>query len=389
MNLLLVSSSLRVVEGVSRAVGGSFTELSWQEASSGDALARTMTGPNPARLVIIEVPSDASRAFGLAEWAIDRHGAAVILVAEDPAAVSLPALRLGVRDVITPGSSPADYAAAIDRAARTIQSASDEPTASRRRGQVVTVASPKGGVGKTTVATNLAVGLSKVAPEATVLVDLDLHFGDVASALNLNPEYTLPDVARAARSGDALAVKSFLTRHETGLFVIPGSESPAAADGLSAKDVSNLLALLADAFTYVIVDTSPGLSEHTLAAMDLSNELVLVTSLDVPGVRGLRKEIDTLTELGLLLDARHIVLNFSEKARGLSVEDVEATINAKVDVSIPPTSLVPISVNQGIPLLQSNGKDPVTRALRDLVARVSGEPAEAPRGGLFGRRARP
>lgn len=242
-------------------------------------------------------------------------------------------------------------------------------------------------MGKTTVATNLAVGLAQRFPQQVVLVDIDVHFGDVASALNLTPTHTLPDIARGPAAQDTIAVKSYLTEHATGLYVVPGSQSPADADTVTAADIAQLLDLLRGQFAFVVVDTAPGLTEHTLAALDHTDSLVLVTSLDVPGVRGLRKELDTLTDLRIVPGTRHVVLNFHDNARGLTTADVEATIRAKVDVVLPVANAVPLSTNQGIPLVQSNGRDPVTRSLRVLVDAIAPEPGAARRG-LFGRRAR-
>lgn len=112
------------------------------------------------------------------------------------------------------------------------------------------------------------------------------------------------------------------------------------------------------------------------------------SALDVPGVRGLRKELDTLADLRMVIGTRHIVVNFHDNSRGLSIADVEATIRAKVDVVMPQSNAVPLSTNQGIPLLQSNGRDPVTRQLRALVDLMvpTAEPARAGLLGRFGRR---
>jgi pilus assembly protein CpaE len=318
----------------------------------------------------------------------------VILVTDRESEVAVPAMRAGVRDVVSASAEPADLREALDRAASNLAIPTAEaaaapgtgPVNQSQVGTVITVASPKGGVGKTTVATNLAVGIAQRVPQGAVLVDLDVHFGDVASALNLTPEYTLPDIAHGPAARDSLAVKTYLTRHETGLFVVPGSNSPAASDTVTPSDVHALIDTLRTQFAYVIVDTSPGLAEHTLAAFDRTSVLVLVTSLDVPGVRGLRVELDTLSDLGLHTGSRHIVLNFNDAHRGLSVADVEATIRAKVDVVVPQSNLVPLSVNQGIPLLQSGGRDPVTKHLQSLVDAIV-PPSKAPRG-LFGRRVR-
>lgn len=255
------------------------------------------------------------------------------------------------------------------------------------RGRVVSVLSPKGGVGKTTVATNLAVGLAKAAPGSTVLVDLDVQFGDVASALNLTPEHTLADMVQGSVSSDAMVLKTFLTQHETGLYVVCGVDSPAAADGVTADDVSRLLTTLAGEFRYVVVDTAPGMTEHTLAALDQTTDPLLVTSLDVPGVRGMRKELATLDELGMFPGRRYIVLNLADKGSWLSVADAEATIGTSVDLVIPRSKVIPASVNLGVPLLQTGGRDPMTRRLRTLVDRYAPPDADKRgRGRHFGGR---
>ncbi|MEE6274585.1 AAA family ATPase [Georgenia wangjunii] len=249
----------------------------------------------------------------------------------------------------------------------------------RPSGRVISVVSPKGGVGKTTVATNVAVGLAQAERHSTVLVDLDIQFGDVASALNLEPEYTLPDAVHGPASRDAMVLKTYLTQHETGLYVVCGPDSPAAADAISAEDVSRLLQMLASEFRYVVVDTAPGLSEHTLAVMDATSDLVLVTSMDVPGVRGLRKELDTLTALGMFTDARHVVLNFADPRGGLSRADVEATIGTGIDLMLPRSKAAAASVNQGVPMLQSGVRDAMAKQLRELVDRfVPGGARSAP-----------
>jgi pilus assembly protein CpaE len=250
----------------------------------------------------------------------------------------------------------------------------------RYTGRVITIASPKGGVGKTTVSTNLAIGLTAAAPQSTVLVDLDVQFGDCASALGLVPEYTLPDAVRGPASEDTMVLKTFLTQHPSGLYAVCGAESPAAGDTVSADDVSRLLASLAREFRYVVVDTAPGLSPQTLAALDRATDVVMLTSMDVPGVRGLRKELDVLRELCMIPAGRHVVMNFADPKSGLSVRDVELAIGTGVDVVLPRSSSVPASTNQGVPLVESGKKrDPMVKELRRLVSRFAATPLAVPR----------
>ncbi|WP_029433858.1 AAA family ATPase [Blastococcus sp. URHD0036] len=309
-------------------------------------------------------------------------GISVVLIADPGPQLWQAAMRAGIRDLVTPSADVSALRAAIDHAGgaalsrrRVLRPVED---AARYTGRVLTVASPKGGVGKTTVATNLAVGLTETAPQSTVLVDLDVQFGDVAYALGLVPEYGLPDVVQGAASQDTMVLKTFLTQHTSGLFAVCGSESPAAGDRITGDDVSRLLAALAREFRYVVVDTAPGLSEQTLAALDRATDVVMLSSMDVPGVRGLRKELDVLRELCMIPAGRHVVMNFADPKTGLSVRDVETAIGTGVDVVLPRSAAVPVSTNTGVPLLQSGGRDPMTKELRRLVARFSATPIVRP-----------
>ncbi|MCK6208946.1 AAA family ATPase [Georgenia sp. EYE_87] len=304
---------------------------------------------------------------------------AVILVSDAEQEIGLAALRAGVRDVLHPQSDVMAIRAALDRAATVAASPSGgatlSPTPTPVSGRVLSVVSPKGGVGKTTVATNLAVGLARAEPGSTVLVDLDVQFGDVATALNLTPDYSLLDTVRGPASRDTMALKTFLTLHPTGLYAICAPESPAAADTISGDEVSRLLEMLSSQFRYVVVDTAPGLSEHTLAAMDRTTDLILITSMDVLGVRGLRKEFDILAELDLETDTRTVVINFCDPRGGLTIADVSSTIGTTVDHELPVSPVVLPSLNQGVPLLQKSGRDPMVRKLEKIVAQFTASEA--------------
>ena len=309
-------------------------------------------------------------------------GISVVLLARPEPEMLHAAMRAGIRDLLDPGAAAEEIRAAVERAAQAAAGRRRalrplEDTA-RYTGRVITVASPKGGVGKTTVATNLAIGLTASAPQSTVLVDLDVQFGDVASALGLLPEHTLPDAVHGPAAQDTMVLKTFLTGHPSGLYAVCGSDSPAQGDTVTAEDVTRLLTSLAREFRYVVVDTAPGLSEQTLAALDRATDVVMLSSMDVPGVRGLRKELDVLRELCMIPAGRHVVMNFADPKGGLSVRDVETTIGTGVDVVLPRSAAVPPSTNQGVPLLQSGGRDPMTKELRRLVSRFAATPLVSP-----------
>jgi MinD-like ATPase involved in chromosome partitioning or flagellar assembly len=240
------------------------------------------------------------------------------------------------------------------------------------RRQVIAVVSPKGGLGKTTIATNLALGLARVARDSVVLVDADVQFGDVATVLGLNPAHTLPDMVSGLAARDTMVLKTFLMPHPAGFYVVGGADSPADGDRVTGDQLSHLIRQLSDIFQYVIIDTTPGLGEHALAAIEQATDAILLCSLGVPNLRALRKELTVLTSIGLMPPSRHIVLNLADKTSGLNRRDAEETIGAAVDVMIPRSKAVPLSTNRGVPILADSPRDPASKALLELVSRVSG-----------------
>lgn len=297
----------------------------------------------------------------------------MVLVAEENADVVLSAMRSGIRDVIDPTADIPSIRLLLERACQAYASRHRaehvQAVAKQDQGMVIGVFSPKGGVGKTTIATNLAVGLGKLAPMGVVLVDLDLQFGDVASNLYLTPEYSVLDAVSGSASEDTMVLKAFLTPHPSGIYALCAPSNPADADSISASQLEVLIKQLTSEFPYVVIDTGPGLTEHSLSALEQCTDAVWVTGMDVPSVRGLRAGLNVLGKLDLFPESRHVVLNFADSKTGLSVQDVEATLGAPVDVSIPRSRGLSLATNRGIPLLQNDVRDPATKRLRGLVQR--------------------
>ncbi len=348
------------------------------------ALFAQLADPEPPTVVVLDAGEDVRPALELAAQLSEQCPVlSLLLVTTNAAEIGLEAMRAGVRDVIDPTSGPADIRAVLERALVAARSRAAEPAvvdgapvaSEGPTGRVISVVSPKGGVGKTTVATNLAVGLARTGHHSTVLVDLDVQFGDVASALDLDPEYAFNDAVQGPASRDTMLLKTFLTLHETGLYVLCGPKTPVEADVITAAHVTQLIQMLASEFAYVVLDTAPGLSELVLAAMDQTTDLVLVTSMDVPGVRGLRKELDALTELGMGTN-RTVVVNFADPKCGLSTGAIETTLRAKVDVLVPRSKATLDAVNQGNPVIRSTPKDAAAKQLNLLVSRFAPAPLE-------------
>ncbi|GAA4283035.1 AAA family ATPase [Brevibacterium daeguense] len=341
-----------------------------------------LAGQIPEVLILDAAPPRAQEALALAAQFDEQFpNVTVVLVSDEAVAIGLAAIRAGVRDILHPQAGEAEIRWVLDRACKTSQMrpAGFDPlhqsVGDPQQGRVITVASPKGGVGKTAIATNLGVGLARHEPGSTVLVDLDVQFGDVDSALDLTAEYTLEDAVNSPAAQDPMVLKTFLTRHRSGLYVLPAPVMPAAADGITPEQIVSLLAMLAGEFRNVVIDTAAGISDPTLAAFDISTDLVLVTSMDVPAVRAMRKELATLAALGLSDTTRHLVVNLAEPGGGLTVADVEASLSSAVALTLPRSKVGLAATNQGIPLLESGVRDPLTKELRRLLARVAPQPA--------------
>jgi pilus assembly protein CpaE len=286
------------------------------------------------------------------------------------------ALRVGVKDVL---SSASDENAVRGAAARAIEIArtlrgrlgGGAPTdgAGRAPGRVVTVFSSKGGCGKTFLSTNLAVALSRNGAEVA-LVDLDLHFGDVAIMLHLFPSHTIYDATQSSGL-DALTLKSFLTRHDSGIWTLVAPTEPTVADTISPATIGSILKLLRSAFDYVVIDTPPAFSEPVLGAFDESDWLVMLATLDVPSIKNLKLTLQTMELLHFPKHRIRVVVNRADSKVGLRLPDVEKLLSSSVDATIPSSRSVPLSVNKGSPIMLEEPKGSVAESIRRIAALVA------------------
>jgi pilus assembly protein CpaE len=275
-----------------------------------------------------------------------------------------------VRDIVDPHLVDVELEPALGRAAEWTarlrrEAGASTPPPPPETGRVIVVLSPKGGSGKTMVASNLTAALAHNVHGSVALVDLDVQFGDAAYAFGLVAEHTIGQLA-AAPTLDATALKVFLTRHEpTGAYVLCGAESPEEGESVTDDMARRVIELLARDVAYVVVDTAAGLDERTLAVLELATDVVLVSSLDVSSIRNLGKELDALERVGLLPESRHFVLNRADARVGIQPADVEAALGMKIDGAVPSSRAIPFSMNQGRPIVI---EEPGSHAARELTA---------------------
>jgi pilus assembly protein CpaE len=319
----------------------------------------------------------------------------VLIRRQESGQLVLQALRMGVKDVLSSASDETAVRTAAARAleiARTLRGrlgggAPADAGEGRGPGKVVTVFSSKGGCGKTFLSTNLAVSLARSGAEVA-LVDLDLHFGDVAIMLHLFPSHTIYDAAQNPGL-DALSLKSFLTHHDSGIWALVAPTEPTVADSINPGTIGNILKLLRSAFDYVVIDTPPAFSEPVLAAFDESDWLVMLATLDVPSIKNLRLTLQTMELLHFPKGRIRVVVNRADSKVGLRMPDVEKLLSSPVDTTIPSSRSVPLSVNKGSPIMLEEPKGPVAEAVRRVAAQLTepqiGRTKQKQRRSLFAR----
>jgi Flp pilus assembly CpaE family ATPase len=333
------------------------------------AAAKLLDGDLNETLVVIgprAVTSDAL-AFAAA-LRLARPAVGVILARREVDVTLLTrAMQSGVRDVVHVGDDAAMAAAcrrSYEVTRRMLAPPTDDETAP---GQIITVFAAKGGVGKTALAVNIAVALARLGVGRTCVVDLDLAFGDVAISVQLDPLRTMLDALPMAGHLDASGAASLLTRYQPGLDMLLAPTTPGDAEKIPPRLVGELLAVLRGMYDFVIVDTPAQFNEHVLTAMDVSSQLVLLTTPDVTALKNLRVALDMLDMLSYPRQIRSVVINRADSKVGLSLEQVHKVVRSEIAAHIPSSRAVPISVNKGVPIVLDSPGHPVSQSVLKFV----------------------
>ncbi|NUT55869.1 MAG: AAA family ATPase [Thermoleophilia bacterium] len=255
-----------------------------------------------------------------------------------------------------------------------------EKAVARRRGAaaptdgaMITVLGPKGGTGKTVTSSNLAVALAQ-AGQSSVLVDLDLQFGDVGLALGLEPARTIYDLATSGGTLDADKVDGFLARHESGARALLAPLRPDQAAAIGTPFLREVLDLLRSRYDFVLVDTPPAFSAEVIAAVDASSHLLLVGMLDALSLKDTKIGLETLGEMGYDPRAITLVLNRADTSVGITQADVEQLLGRAPDVLVGSDRAIPRALTDGRPIVIAEPKSKAARSYAALAERYLAVP---------------
>jgi pilus assembly protein CpaE len=351
----------------------------------------------PQEFAVVIGPSVAvDDAAVFAQWArVHKPDLGVILLRETVDAHALStALRSGMREVVE-SRDLAGLTTAVSRAravssaiAQTMEDetqaaakaalseAQDRAEAARQAaakptGRLITVFSTKGGVGKSLMAANLGVSMADQG-KTVCIVDLDVNNGDIAIMLQLTPMRTLNDLAAFRGDIDVDSIETLVTPWSKTLGVVAAPVHLDAPDQATNEDVGKLLDVLVRVYDYVVVDTSGVFDEFALTALDRTDTLVLVGTLDIPALKGLKLATQTLDLLNFPRDKWHFVLNRADQKVGLSVDEYESTLGLKADCSLVSSREVLAAVNRGEPLVTAYASHPNSKAIKALASTIAG-----------------
>jgi pilus assembly protein CpaE len=287
------------------------------------------------------------------------------------------ALHADVADVMLLPQLPENVFFAIRKATHGRLRLAGDAAATPSR--IVTVFSPKGGTGKTVIATSLAVGLAKHEGKRTLLLDLDLQFGDAAIMLGVEPDKTIYDLVMAPGELDSEKLAGYVTHHPTGLEVLPAPLRPEDAELVTEAKIGALLEVARESYDVIVVDTSSFFHGPMLATLDQTDQLLLVCSLDVPTIKNVRLSLQTLELLSFPFRKVHVTLNRANTKVGIKKGDVESALEQKVQFEVPSDREVPIGVNRGEPLVASDPGAEFSRSIREMAKQVLTAPDEGKR----------
>ncbi len=286
------------------------------------------------------------------------------------------AMVAGARDYLVKPPRPEELQRAIyavlDQEERRRTRLTGATASTAARGTVLTVFGAKGGIGKTTIATNLATALSKSSNSSVAIVDMDTRFGDVAIMMDVVVEFSIADVGRSIESVDRDSIKDFLVRHSSGVEILPAPLHPTEWGVMTRQHIIKIVDLLAQTHDYVVIDTPGAFNELVATALEAANMILLVTSMDIASIKDTALALEMLRAAAVSEDKVKLIINHSTSSNSLRPEDVERVLEYEVYWRIPHDVAISSSNQLGQPIVLTKPYARASRALLDMAYNLGG-----------------
>lgn len=330
----------------------------------------TVLEERPA-IVIIDISKKTELALDIINKISTNHKTCKIIVTSSNYSTDtiIKAMRAGAREFLPKPFIKDDLITSLNKLKEQVSGIHSED----RKCRVITTFSNKGGIGKTAIATNLALELAKITKEKVALIDLNLQLGDITTFLDINPSFDISYVIQNLSRIDETFLLSTLERYkDTSLYVLADPPYLEQAEDITAEQISTLFDVLKQTFSYIVVDTSANFDGKTITALDNADLILLITIVNLPAIRNCQRCLELFERLGYEKEKAKIVINRYMENDEIKVEDVEEVLGKKIYWKIPNNYFTIMSaINKGIPVGLINPDSNIAQSYRELSAMLS------------------
>lgn len=322
-------------------------------------------------IVIADVSGNFNENYEIAEKIIAKlPSVKIIATASDYSTdIVIRAMRAGIREFLPKPLIKDNLLKSIDKFKNQIQGSNDEENNSK----VITVFSNKGGVGRTSLAVNLALELANITKEKVALVDLNMHLGDVTTFLDIKPSFDISYLIKKVDSADEEFMLSTLEQYQnTGMYILADPPYMEEAKKIQPIEVQKMIDKLRTVFPYIVIDTSSAFDNITVTALDNSDLILLVSTINVPSVRNCQRCLDAFDRLGYEEEKTKIIVNRYMENDDIKIEDVEKALDKNIYWRVPNNYYTIMSaINKGQPVSEINNDSNIAKCYRELATDIS------------------
>jgi pilus assembly protein CpaE len=335
------------------------------EADNTQAGLRLIRGLQPDAVLLELEPSVGSTLEAVRKIKEELPDTGIILSSHETSPqMILDCIRAGAQEFVSRPMDIAELEKAVDHVRKLLERTAPH---GKKRGKILSVFSVKGGIGATSVVANLGVALAGQAEAKTVLVDLSFHMGDLGLMLDLPPRYSLTDALNSEGAIDGTKLPSILSQHNSGAYLLTVAASPEVGDEITSNHMVELFGYLNTMFDYIVVDAGRHLDDRTVEVLSLSDAILVLSCLDLPTIRNVKRYLEIFDKLEIDRDRIHLIVNRYLKKGRLTLNDLETTVGLETFWTIP-NDFAPMSlgIDRGNPAVLQTPKAKVSQNFKDL-----------------------